>query len=143
MGFVEKFNEIEKLREELFDGIYNKIKFIHKHVGKDYRTRDCWFDSGCDIIDIKEKDGFVVITYEHFRYELCDDDIYIKKALLDMSEDEILKNKDVLKAKLETYNQEQLKRLEDAEKEEELKTKKREYERLMAQVQKLESEIGK
>lgn len=143
MGMVEKYLEIEKAHEELCEQLYNKICFIHKNIGKDYRTQDCWFDSSCDIIDVKEKDGFAVITYEHFRYELYDDDIYIKKELLDMSKEEILKNKDTLKAELEAYNQGQLKRLEDDEKEEELKIKKREYERLQKQLQQLESDLGK
>ena len=143
MGLVEKLVEIEKAHEELCEQLYNKICFIHENIGKDYRTHDCWFDSRCDIIDVKEKDGFAVITYEYFRHELYDDDIYIKKELLDMSEDEILKNKDVLKAKLEAYNQEQLRLLEEFEKEEKLQTKKREYERLQKQLQELESELGK
>lgn len=60
-----------------------------------------------------------------------------------MPEEEILKNKDTLKAELEVYNQEQLRLLEESKKEKELAAKKREYERLMEQVQKLESEIGK
>ena len=143
MGLVEKFVEIEKAHEELCEQLYNKICFIHENIGKDYRTQDCWFDSRCDIIDVKEKDGFAVITYEYFRYELYDDDIYIKKELLGMSEEEILKNKDVLKAELDAYNQGQLKRLEDDKKEEELKIKKREYERLQKQLQQLESDLGK
>lgn len=124
--------------------LYNKICFIHENVGKDYRTQDCWFDSRCDIIDVKEKEGFAVITYECFSgYGLDDDDIYIKKELLDMSEEEILKNRDALRAELESYNQEQLRRLEDAEKEEKLQAKKREYERLQKQLQQLESDLGK
>lgn len=60
-----------------------------------------------------------------------------------MPEKEILKNKDTLKSELEAYNQEQLRLLEESKKEKELTAKKRECERLMAQVQKLESEIGK
>ena len=60
-----------------------------------------------------------------------------------MSEEEILKNKDALKVELDAYNQEQLRLFEESEKERELKIKKREYARLMAQVQKLESEINK
>lgn len=143
MGMVEKYLEIEKAHEELCEQLYNKICFIHENVGKDYRTQDCWFDSRCDIIDVKEGEGFAVITYEYFRYELYDDDIYIKKELLDMPEEEILKNKDVLKAELESYNQEQLKRLEEAEKEEKLQAKKHEYERLQKQLQQLESDLGK
>ena len=59
-----------------------------------------------------------------------------------MPEEEILKNKDTLKAELDAYNQEKLRQLEDFKKEKELETKKCEYERLMAQIQKLESEIG-
>lgn len=151
MGLVEKIVEIEKARGELdnqLNGLYrqlnNKIEFIHDNVGKDYRTKDSWFWSEYTVITNVYEDGeFVVINYDYFRYENDSDDLFIKKELLDMSEEEILKNKDTLKVELDAYNQEQLKRLEDAEKEEELKIKKREYERLMEQVQKLESEIGK
>ena len=69
--------------------------------------------------------------------------VYVKKELLDMDEEEILENKNTLRVELEVYNQKQLRLLKEAKKEKELETKKREYERLMAQVQKLESEIGK
>ena len=151
MGLVEKIAKIEKARDELdnqLNGLYrqlnNKIEFIHNNIGNDYRTKDSWFWSEYTVITNVYEDGeFVVINYDYFRYENDSDDLFIKKELLDMSEEEILKNKDTLKVELDAYNQEQLKRLEDAEKEEELKIKKREYERLMAQVQKLESEIGK
>lgn len=142
MGLVEKYLEIEKSHEEVCEQLYNKVRFIHENVGKDYRTRDCWFDIGV-ITDMREKDGFVRITYEYVGYEMESDDIFIKKELLDLSDEEILKNKDTLKEELETYNQEQLRQLEEFKKEKELETKKRECERLMAQVQKLESEIGK
>ena len=142
MGLVEKYIEIGKAHADVCDQLYNKIRFIHDNVGKDYRTRDCWFDIGV-ITDVKEKDGFVKITYEYVGYELESDDIFIKKELLDMPEEEILKNKDTIKAELEAYNKVQLRQLEDFKKEQELETKKRECERLMAQVQKLESEIGK
>ncbi len=143
MGLVEKYIEIEKAHKELCEQLYNKIYFIHENIGKDYRTQDRWFNGGSEITDVREKDGFAVITYEYFRYDLYDDDIYIKKELLDMSEEEILKNKDTLKAELELYNQKQLKRLEDAEKEEKLQAKKREYKRLQKQLQELESDLGK
>lgn len=146
MGLVEKIVEIEMAKGELETQLYNKINFIHENIGRDYRTDDSWFDYGYTLItDISEDGEFVLVEYEHFRHENEDDMyiLYIKKELLDMSEEEILKHKDTLKAELETYNQEQLRLLEDAKKEEELKIKKREYERLMAQVQKLESEIGK
>lgn len=151
MGLVEKIEETGKARNKLdnqLNGLYrqlnNKIEFIHDNIGKDYRTKDSWFWSEYTVITNVYEDGeFVVINYDYFRYENDSDDLFIKKELLDMSEEEILKNKDTLKVELDAYNQEQLKRLEDAEKEKELETKKREYERLMAQVQKLESEIGK
>lgn len=126
--------------------LYNKINFIHENIGSDYRTDDSWFDYGYTLItDISEEGEFVLVEYEHFRHENEDDMyiLYIKKELLDMSEEEILKNKDALKAELDAYNQEQLRLFEESEKERELKIKKREYARLMAQVQKLESEIGK
>ena len=151
MGLVEKIEETVKARNKLdnqLNGLYrqlnDKIEFIHDNIGKDYRTKDSWFWSEYTIITNVYEDGeFVVINYDYFRYENDSDDLFIKKELLDMSEEEILKNKDTLKVELDAYNQEQLKRLEDAEKEEELKIKKCEHERLMAQVQKLESEIGK
>lgn len=151
MGLVEKIEETVKARNKLdnqLNGLYrqlnDKIEFIHDNIGKDYRTKDSWFWSEYTIITNVYEDGeFVVINYDYFRYENDSDELFIKKELLDMSEEEILKNKDTLKVELDAYNQEQLKRLEDAEKEEELKIKKRECERLMKQVQKLESEIGK
>lgn len=146
MGLVEKLVEIEMARGELETQIYNKINFIHENIGSDYRTDDSWFDYGYTLItDISEEGEFVLVEYEHFRHENEDDMyiLYIKKELLDMSEEEILKNKDALKAELDAYNQEQLRLFEESEKERELKIKKREYARLMAQVQKLESEIGK
>lgn len=146
MGLVEKLVEIEMARGELEAQLYNKINFIHETIGRDYRTDDSWFDYGYTLItDISEEGEFVLVEYEHFRHENEDDMyiLYIKKELLDMSEEEILKNKDALKAELEAYNQEQLRLFEESEKESELKIKKREYARLMAQVQKLESEISK
>jgi len=142
MGLAEKYLEIKKAREDVCEQLYNKVRFIHENVGKDYRTHDCRFDIGV-ITDVREKDGFVRITYEYVRYEMESDDIFIKKELLDLSDEEILKNKDALKEELEAYNQEQLRLLEKSKKEKELAVKKRECERLMAQVQKLESEIGK
>lgn len=144
MGFVEKFEEIEKTHKDICEQLRNKIRFIHENVGKDYRTDDSWFDSDYTIItDVSEEGGFVIVSYDYFRHIDYDDKLHIKKELLDMPEEEILKNKDTLKAELEAYNQEQLRLLEESKKEKELAAKKREYERLMAQVQKLESEIGK
>lgn len=144
MGLVEKYIEIEKAHEELCEQLYNKIYFIHENIGKDYRTQDCWFDYGYTLItDISEDGEFVLVEYEHFRHDDGMYILYIKKELLDMSEEEILKNKDALKAELDAYNQEQLRLFEESEKERELKIKKRECERLMAQVQKLESDLGK
>ena len=151
MGLVKKIEETEKARNKLdnqLNGLYrqlnNKIEFIHNNIGKDYRAKDSWFWSEYTIITNVYEDGeFVVINYDYFRYENDSDDLFIKKELLDMPEEEILKNKDNLKTELEAYNQEQLRLLEESKKEKELAAKKREYERLMAQVQKLESEIGK
>lgn len=144
MGFVEKFEEIEKAHEDVCKQLHNKINFVHENIGKDYRTDNSWFDSDYTIItDVSEEGGFVVVSYDYFRHIDYDDKLYIKKELLDMSEEEILENKDTLKAELEVYNQEQLRLLDESKKEKELETKKRECERLMAQVQKLESEIGK
>lgn len=151
MGLVEKIKETVKARNKLdnqLNGLYrqlnDKIEFIHDNIGKDYITKDSWFWSEYTIITNVYEDGeFVVINYDYFRYENDSDDLFIKKELLDMSEEEILKNKDTLKVELDAYNQEQLRLLEESKKEKELAAKKREYERLMAQVQKLESEIGK
>jgi hypothetical protein len=151
MGLVEKIAKIEKARNELdnqLNGLYrqlnNKIEFIHNNIGKDYRTKDSWFWSEYTVItNVCEYGEFVVIQYDYFRYENDSDELFIKKELLDMPEEEILKNKDTLKSELEAYNQEQLRLLEESKKEKELAAKKRECERLMEQVQKLESEIGK
>lgn len=144
MGFVEKYIEIEKAHEDVCEQLRNKINFIHENVGKDYRTDDSWFDNGYTVLtDVSEEGEFAVISYECFRHYDETNRLYIKKELLDMPEEEILKNKDTLKAELEAYNQEQLRLFEESEKERELKIKKREYERLMAQVQKLESDLGK
>lgn len=144
MGLVEKYLEIEKAHEDVCEQLRNKIRFIHENIGKDYRMDDSWFDSDYTIItDVSEEGGFVVVSYDYFRHIDYDDKLYIKKELLDMPEEEILKNKDTLKAELEAHNQEQLRLLEESKKEKELAAKKREYERLMTQVQKLESEIGK
>lgn len=118
MGLVEKIVEIEKARDELETQLYNRINFIHENIGMDYRTDDSWFDSGYTIItDISEDGEFVMVEYEHFRHENEDDMylLYIKKELLDMPEEEILKNKDTLKAELEAYNKEQLRQLEAEE----------------------------
>lgn len=141
MGLVEKYEEIKKAHEDVCEQLYNKVRFIHENIGKDYRTHDCWFDIGV-ITNVKEEYGFVIITYEYCRHDLDDDDIYIRKELLDMSEEEILKNKDTLKTELETYNQEQLRQLEEYKKERELELAKSEYKRLLAKVTKLESEIN-
>ena len=144
MGFVEKFEEIEKSQDKLCEQLRNKINFIHENVGKDYRTDNSWFDNGYTVLtDVGEEGEFAVISYECFRHYDETNRLYIKKDLLDMPEEEILKNKDTLKAELEVYNQEQLRLLDESKKEKELAAKKRECERLMAQVQKLESEIGK
>lgn len=144
MGLVEKIAEIEKAKDELDTQLHNKINFIHENIGKDYRADNSWFDSDyTTITDISEEGEFVVVHYEYFRHINDTDRLYIKKELLDMPEEEILKNKDTLKAELEMYNQEQFRLLEKSKKEKELATKKRECERLMEQVQKLESEIGK
>lgn len=144
MGLVEKYLEIEKAHEDICEQLHNKINFIHENVGKDYRTDNSWFDNGYTVLtDVGEEGEFAVISYECFRHYDETNRLYIKKELLDMPEEEILKNKDTLKAELEAYNQEQLRQLEESKKEKELEAKKREYERLMAQVQKLESEIGK
>lgn len=144
MGLVEKYIEIEKAHEDIYEQLHNKINFIHENVGKDYRTDESWFDNGYTVLtDVCEEGEFAVISYECFRHYDETNRLYIKKELLDMPEEEILKNKDTLKAELEAYNQEQLRQLEESKKEKELAAKKRECERLMAQVQKLESEIGK
>ena len=144
MGLVEKYIEIEKAHEDVCEQLHNKINFIHENVGKDYRTDNSWFDNGYTILTgVSEEGEFVVISYECFRHYDETNRLYIKKELLDMPEEEILENKDTLKAELEVYNQEQLRLLDESKKEKELATKKRECERLMEQVQKLESEIGK
>lgn len=143
MGLVEKYLEIEKAHENVCEQLRNKIRFIHENVGKDYRTDESWFDGDYTIINDVSENGAFIVIYEYFIHMDDTYKVYVKKELLDMAEEEILKNKDTLKAELEVYNQEQLRLLDESKKEKELVAKKREYERLMAQVQKLESEIGK
>lgn len=144
MGLVEKYLETEKAHEDVCEQLCNKINFIHENVGKDYRTDESWFDNGYTVLtDVGKEGEFAVISYECFRHYDETNRLYIKKELLDMPEEEILKNKDTLKAELEVYNQEQLRLLYESKKEKELAAKKRECERLMAQVQKLEREIDK
>ena len=143
MGLVEKYIEIEKAHDNLCEQLRNKIRFIHDNVGKDYRTNESWFDSDYTTIEGVSEDGVFVVVYEYFIRMEDTYKVYVKKELLDMSEEKILENKDTLKAELDAYNEEQLRQLKEIKKEKELEVKKREYERLMAQMQKLESEIGK
>jgi hypothetical protein len=143
MGLVEKYIEIEKAHDNLCEQLRNKIRFIHDNVGKDYRTDESWFDSDYTTIEGIWEDGVFVVVYEYFIRMEDTYKVYVKKELLDMSEGKILENKDTLKAELDAHNEEQLRQLKEIKKEKELEVKKREYERLMAQVQKLESEIGK
>ena len=143
MGLVEKYIEIEKAHDNLCEQLRNKIRFIHDNVGKDYRTDESWFDSDYTTIEGIWEDGVFVVVYEYFIRMEDTYKVYVKKELLDMSEEKILENKDTLKAELDAYNEEQLRQLKEIKKEKELEVKKREYERLMEQVQKLESEIGK
>ena len=118
MGFVEKFKEIEKSQDELCEPLRNKIDFIHETVGKDYRTDDSWYDNGYTILTAVSEEGeFVIVSYECFRHYDETNRLYIKKELLDMSEEEILKNKDDLKTELEAYNEEQLRQLKEIKKE--------------------------
>lgn len=143
MGLVEKYIEIEKAHDNLCEQLRNKIRFIHDNVGKDYRTDESWFDSDYTTIEGIWEDGVFVVVYEYFIRMEDTYKVYVKKELLDMSEEKILENKDILKAELDAYNEEQLRQLKEIKKEKELEAKKREYTRLMAQVQKLESELGK
>ena len=144
MGLVEKYIEIEKAHDNLCEQLRNKIRFIHENIGSDYRTDNSWYDNSYTVLtDVSEEGKFAVVSYEWFRHYDETNRLYIKKELLDMPEEEILKNKDTLKVELDAYNKEQLRQLEESKKEKELAAKKRECERLMAQVQKLESEIGK
>lgn len=66
--------------------------------------------------DVGEEGEFAVISYECFRHYDETNRLYIKKELLDMPEEEILENKDTLKAELEVYNQEQLRLLDESKK---------------------------
>lgn len=89
MGLVEKYIEIEMARGELETQLYNKINFIHENIGRDYRTDNSWFDYGYTLItDISEDGEFVLVEYEHFRHDDGMYILYIKKELLDMSEEE-------------------------------------------------------
>lgn len=143
MRLVEKYIEIEKAHEDICEQLRNKIRFIHENIGKDYRTNESWFDSEYTTIEGVSEEGVFVVVYEYFIRMEDTYKVYVKKDLLDMAEGEILENKNTLRTELEAYNQKQLRLLKEAKKEKEFETKKREYERLMAQVQKLESEIGK
>ena len=106
MRLVEKYLEIEKAHKDICEQLRNKIRFIHDNVGKDYRTDDSWFDNGYTILTEVRKEGeFVIVSYECFRHYDETNRLYIKKELLDMPEEEILENKDTLKAELEVYNQ--------------------------------------
>lgn len=89
MGFVEKFEEIEKAHKDICEQLRNKICFIHENIGKDYRTDDSWFDSDYTIItDVSEEGGFVIVSYDYFRHIDYDDKLHIKKELLTMSDEE-------------------------------------------------------
>lgn len=134
-------------------GFLNNHGWVHHIIGRDVRS-NCgdvliYIDRIYEMIDEKTNIPYVFIMSHDFAHELGDvyrlyqSTVYIKKELFDMTEEEILKNKDDLKTELEAYNQEQLRFLEESKKEKELAAKKREYERLMAQVQKLESEINR
>lgn len=113
MGLVEKIEETTKNKDKLdnqLNGLYkqlnNKIDFIHDNIGKDYRTKDSWFWSEYTVITNVYEDGeFVVINYDYFRYENDSDDLFIKKELLDMTEEELKANKERLIKELEETNQ--------------------------------------
>lgn len=150
---IKRLHELEKEADTLKDNIIKQSWLVHHIIGRDARS-NCDdvlinIDRVYEMIDKKTNIPYVAIMSHDFVrefgdvYKVYESFVYIKKELLDMSEEEILKNKDALRAELDAYNQEQLRLFEESEKEIELKIKKREYTRLMAQVQKLESEIGK
>lgn len=147
---IKRFHELEEELQDTHDKILKQVWLVHRIIGRDVRS-DCSdvfndIDRVYEMVDEKTNIPYVVIMSHFYVFALNEghfSTVYIKKELFDMSEEEILKNKDTLKAELDAYNQEQLRLLEESKKEKELAAKKREYERLMTQVQKLESEIGK
>lgn len=150
---IKRLHELEEELQDIHDKILKQVWLVHHIIGRDVRS-DCGdvlinIDRVYEMIDKKTNIPYVAIMSHDFvrefgdMYKVYESFVYIKKELFDMTEEEILKNKDALKAELDAYNQEQLRLFEESEKERELKIKKREYARLMAQVQKLESEIGK
>lgn len=123
---------------------------VHHIIGRDAKS-DCGdvlfdIDRIYEMVDEQTNITYVVIE-SHLHVVVLNEwhfsTVYIKKELFDMTEEELRANRERLSKELEAYNQEQSRLLEESKKEKELAAKKREYERLMTQVQKLESEIGK
>lgn len=150
---INRLHQLEKEVQSIHDKIIKQSWLVHHIIGRDVRS-NCGdvlidIDRVYEMVDEDTNIPYVVIISHDFArefgdmYKIYESTVYIKKELFDMAEEEILKNKDDLKTELEAYNQEQLRLLEESKKEKELAAKKREYERLMARVQKLESEIGK
>ena len=149
---IKRLDELEKEVRDIKDAILKQVWLVHHIIGVDFKSDN---DALIEIDEVYGQRGdytklpYVVIKSHDFvrefgdMYKVYESTVYIKKELFDMTEEEILKNKDDLKTELEAYNQEQLGLLEESKKEKELAAKKREYERLMAQVQKLESDLGK
>lgn len=147
---IKRLHELEEEVQDTHDKIRTQSWLVHHIIGRDAKS-DCGdvlfdIDRIYEMVDEKTNITYVVIE-SHLHVVALNEwhfsTVYIKKELFDMTEEELQANKDTLKAELEMYNQEQLRLLEKSKKEKELATKKRECERLMEQVQKLESEIGK
>ena len=123
---IKRLHELEKEADTLKDNIIKQSWLVHHIIGKDVRS-NCGdvlidIDRVYDMIDEDTNIPYVVIISHDFAYEFGDiykvyeSTVYIKKELLDMPEEEILENKDTLKAELEVYNQEQLRLLDESKK---------------------------
>lgn len=146
---IKRLHELEEEVDTLKDNIIKQVWLVHHIIGKDTKSdRNVLIniDRAYEMVDEKTNITYIVIISHYYSTVFNEwhfSTVYVKKELFDMTEEEILKNKDTLKAELEVYNQEQLRLLDESKKEKELAAKKRECERLMAQVQKLESDLWK
>lgn len=147
---INRLHQLEKEVQDTHDKIRTQSWLVHHIIGRDAKS-DCGdvlfdIDRIYEMVDEKTNITYVVIE-SHLHVVVLNEwhfsTVYIKKELFDMTGEELRANRERLSKELEAYNQEQLRLLEESKKEKELAAKKREYERLMAQVQKLESDLGK
>lgn len=147
---INRLHQLEKEVQDTHDKIRTQSWLVHHIIGRDAKS-DCGdvlfdIDRIYEMVDEKTNITYVVIE-SHLHVVVLNEwhfsTVYIKKELFDMTEEELRANRERLSKELEAYNQEQLRLLKESKKEKELAAKKREYERLMEQVQKLESDLGK